>query len=620
MGQKDRVTWREAILLHKRGFQLYSKQCPKAFLSLGMFAVIKALSPYLSIYLSALLVNELAGRRDISRIVFLTTVTILSTFGIGLLTEGIKHWKEYENVLRWQAKDKIFINKMMEMDFADIDKAKTHELYAQIEQNQQMGGWGLAVIPKYFETGLSAVLSVLGAIFLTVGMFLKKVEDPKWAIVNHPIFIVIIVAAMFGTTALSAFLSTKSNEYYSNFAKEGRFGNNIFSFFGRAVTDKRRAIDMRMYNQQDICKYYFTTYNVFGIGAKMSKMAWGICGILNALSSAVSFIFQCFIYIFVCLKAWAGAFGVGSVTQYIGAVTALFLAVENLLQIMGYMKNNTKFLKTVFEFLDIPNQMYQGSLTIEKRSDYKYEIEFRNVSFCYPGSGIWALKNVNLVFQIGERLAIVGENGSGKTTFIKLLCRLYDPQEGQILLNGIDIRKYNYKEYISIFSVVFQDFQLLSASLGENIAAGAYYNKEMAEKCLRNAGFEERLKQMPNGLATNIYKEFDQKGVEISGGEAQKIALARALYKDAPFIILDEPTAALDPVAEQEVYEKFNEITGDKTAIYISHRLSSCKFCDKIAVFHKGSIVEYGSHQELVRNKESKYYQLWSAQAQYYTN
>ena len=229
------------------------------------------------------------------------------------------------------------------------------------------------------------------------------------------------------------------------------------------------------------------------------------------------------------------------------------------------------------------------------------------------------LRNVNLKFKIGEKLAVVGMNGSGKTTFIKLLCRLYDPTEGEILLNNVDIRKYDYKEYMSIFSVVFQDFKLFSFGLGQNVAASFDYNEELAKKCLEKAGFYDRLQKMNKGLETSIYKDLDEEGVEISGGEAQKIALARALYKNAPFIILDEPTAALDPIAEYEVYSKFNEIVQDKTAIYISHRLSSCRFCDVIAVYDDGQIVQMGVHDKLLQDTHGKYYELWKAQAQYYT-
>lgn len=342
-------------------------------------------------------------------------------------------------------------------------------------------------------------------------------------------------------------------------------------------------------------------------------------GALGALQGIVSTLMVGVVYLFVCLKAWAGAFGIGSVTQYVGAVTKFCTAVSTLFQIVGQLPQNAKFLKVIKEFLEIPNNMYQGSLPTEKRDDRDYEVEFQDVSFKYPGSDIWALRHVNMKFQVGSRLAVVGMNGSGKTTFIKLLCRLYDPTEGQILLNGIDIRKYEYDDYMSIFSVVFQDFQLVALPLGQNVAASAEYDRARAEDCLRKAGFGDRLDSMPNGLDTYLYKDLEKSGVDVSGGEAQKIAIARALYKDAPFIILDEPTAALDPIAEAEIYSKFNDIAGDKTAIYISHRLSSCKFCDEIAVFHEGAVIQQGTHTELVADVNGKYYELWNAQAQYYT-
>ena len=286
---------------------------------------------------------------------------------------------------------------------------------------------------------------------------------------------------------------------------------------------------------------------------------------------------------------------------------------------LAEMEINGVYMKNIFDYLDLPNNMYQGSLTTEKRSDRQYTVEFRDVSFRYPGSAQYALRHLNMKFKVGGRLAVVGMNGSGKTTFIKLLCRLYDPTEGVILLNGIDIRKYRYDEYMDIFSVVFQDFRLLALPLGQNVAARTGYDAARVTDCLQKAGFRDRLAAMPQGLDTALYQELDENGVTVSGGEAQKIAIARALYKDAPFIILDEPTAALDPVAEAEIYAKFNEIAGDKTAIYISHRLSSCKFCDGIAVFDHGEVIQQGTHERLLADTAGKYYELWNAQAQYYT-
>lgn len=328
---------------------------------------------------------------------------------------------------------------------------------------------------------------------------------------------------------------------------------------------------------------------------------------------------QIVLYTFAGLGALVGRFSVGSIVKYISSILKFTNAVAAFVSILELLRYNNAMSKIYFDFIETPSHMYQGSLTVEKRSDRNYNVEFRDVSFRYPNTDFWALRHVNLKFNIGEKLAVVGMNGSGKTTMIKLMCRLYDPTEGQIFLNGIDIRKYDYKEYMSIFSVVFQDFKLFAFTLGENVATGTEYDEERVKACLVEANFGDRLATLEKGTKTYLYRNFEKDGVEISGGEAQKIALARALYKDAPFIILDEPTAALDPIAEAEVYSNFNKIVGDKTAIYISHRLSSCRFCDKIAVFDQGSIVQVGTHDALIADTSGKYHELWTAQAQYYT-
>ena len=214
-------------------------------------------------------------------------------------------------------------------------------------------------------------------------------------------------------------------------------------------------------------------------------------------------------------------------------------------------------------------------------------------------------------------MAVVGRNGSGKTTFIKLLCRLYDVTEGCIKVNGIDIRKYDYAEYSNLFAVVFQDFQVFAFPLGENVAAGLETDKERAADALERAGIGERCRSLPDGLDTCIGNDFEENGVTFSGGEKQKIAIARAIYKDAPFVIMDEPTAALDPESECEVYAGFDKMVGKKTSIYISHRLASCRFCQDILVFDKGKVVQRGRHEEL-EGQEGLYKEMWEAQAQYY--
>lgn len=620
---RQKLPLTESLKLNGRAFVFLFRQVPMVFISNIVQGIFFTLTPYVGIYLSARLIDELAGSRNPEKLILWVLWIIGTALLFGVARVLIQRWKDTKNVAWWFHEVMIYARKMLHMDFCDMDDPETFKLYHQIMQNTRWSGWGLEKIRVLFRQTLDAVLNILGAAALSVTLFTQQVPESagQYIVMNHPMFIIGMLAVMMISVILSPLCVKKADSYAPRIAEAVRNRTQMHNFFNRFTEGNMqgRAADIRMYNQDEICDYYFKQINKDFRSSDILKLVRGKLSLIRALGTLISTLFTGVVYLFVCTKAWAGAFGVGAVTQYIGAMVALSGGITALISVLGAIQNNAYFLRENFKFLDIPNNMYQGSLTTEKRADRKYEVEFRNVSFKYPGSDQYSLKNVYMKFKVGKRLAIVGQNGSGKTTFIKLLCRLYDPTEGEILLNGIDIRKYRYDDYMNIFAVVFQDFQLFAFTLGENVASGQSYDRGRAERCLREAGFGERLDSMPKGLDTYLYRFFDEEGVEISGGEAQKIAIARALYKDAPFIILDEPTAALDPIAEAEIYSKFDQIAGDKTAIYISHRLSSCKFCDEIAVFHKGSVVQHGTHEELVADDNGKYHELWHAQAQYYT-
>ena len=620
---ENKMTLGRALRANNRALKLIYKHYPQMVLSYILSVVWNALTPYVGIFLSALVIDELVGNRDIQRLQMLVIITLVSAAIIALGTAIINKWKETQNAGWWLKVEHIVSEKMLDTDYVNLDDTHTAEMLSTIRQNFNGGGWGFGRVIECYGELMSSVFTILGGLALTVTLFISKVPTGagELTILNNPLVVIGIIAVMLAVTFIAPILNNKAGSYYAKHADDHNLGNRLFSFFGWLGYISSLATDVRMYRQDKICdRYNRNKEDTFGSNGLFAHYAWGGMGLYGAASAAVSVIFTGIVYTFVCLKALAGAFGLGSVTQYIAAVTKVSGGMSSLISGIGLMCNNTPFIELTFEYLDIPNNMYQGSLTVEKRRDRDYEVEFRNVSFKYPGSDNYALRGVNMKFKVGKRLAVVGMNGSGKTTFIKLLCRLYDPTEGEILLNGIDIRKYSYREYMDIFSVVFQDFKLLSLKLGENVAGRIDYNKELVTECLEKAGFSDRLAEMKNGTETYLYKDYDTKdGVDVSGGEAQKIAIARALYKDAPFIILDEPTAALDPIAEAEIYGKFDEIAGDKTAIYISHRLSSCRFCDRIAVFDSGSVVQFGTHDELLQDEKGKYHELWHAQAQYYT-
>jgi len=600
--------------------KVISSVVPQLYPAFGIQSAVQAITPYALVYFSARILNELSGLRRPDEVWKWVILTVVVTGLLTLINKVLESWGNIQMAAFWGGYKSLFSSKMYSMDFADIDKRSTHDALAQIKQNISAGGMGLPGSIFTFQGLLNSVIGIAGAVALTASLFIAKVpaSGGRLTILNNPLFILVFLVVII---LMSRFAGKMQAYHFSKrfaLSNEGRLGDRIFFYFGFLGDDAKRMVDIRMNEQHRISRHYLSDItNHFGVHSPFARLSRGLGGITQGTAAAVSAILTGFIYAFTCLKAMGGAFGVGSVTQYVVAVTVMSQSVTLLFSKLSELRSNAEFLKETFDFLDIPNSMYQGSLTTEKRADRKYEVEFKDVSFKYPGTDTWALRHVNIKFEIGRRLAVVGENGSGKTTFIKLLCRLYDPQEGEILLNGIDIRKYNYRDYMDIFSVVFQDYQLLSQPLGANIAGSAEYDRARALKALNDAGFGDRLKTLPDGLDTQLYNEYSEDGVEISGGEAQKIAIARALYKNAPFLILDEPTAALDPIAEAEIYAQLNQIVDDRTAIYISHRLSSCRFCDEIIVFDHGKIIQRGTHDALV-SKNGKYSQLWNAQAQYY--
>lgn len=616
--KSEKMSWRRAARINIRAVRLLASKNKWMF----PYAVVKALldvaCSYAGLVIMARLIGELAGERRVEQLTMWALASILTTAAFGIVNGVMYHAYETKSALFWANMLRIEDEKFMSLDYCDVENQKVRDLYDQIDQNRNWSGWGFARISWSFQAIVSQFFSMIGALALSVGLFARKVPaGSPFACLNHPLVVLGFLGAMVLTASIAPWLDAKITEKHASMSGDARLGNRLFSHFGYLRDDADSMVEYRMYPQAEIARYYSWKENLWFVGGICDRQYKGSIGFFMMGRVAGEKLLMSVIYLFVCLKAYAGAFGIGEVTQYVGAISRLVSGFTSFTAMANALRINAGFIEKTFEFLDLPNNMYQGSLTTEKRRDRKYNVEFRNVSFRYPNSERWALKNVSVSFQVGKKLAVVGENGSGKSTFIKLLCRLYDPQEGEIFLNGVNIKKYRYEEYMAIFSVVFQDFCLLSHQLGQNVAGSCEVDEARAVKCLEDAGFGERLKELPEGLATWLYKDFDEEGIQISGGERQKIAIARALYKDAPFIILDEPTASLDPVAEAEIYQKFDEIVGDRTAIYISHRLSSCRFCGEILVFEDGGIVQRGTHEELV-GIDGKYRELWEAQAKYY--
>ncbi len=614
-----KVSFITAIALHLRAVKLW--YCGHiAMLICDLFsAIFTGVSPYVGIWLAARIVDELAGARDPKRLTFLVLATILSTFGISIINLGISRLSTYLYAPMKFYSQKLYADKLLTMDFTCADAPSTRELYARIRQYESMGHTIESAAGK-LTAPIASLSGIGGVAALCLGLFTAHVPQDAGVltILNHPLCLIAVICAMLAITLLSPVFGNKANFYWNKFADQTKQASSIYRHYSYIFPrDISRAADIRIYEQDKITQHYHANNNPWGANKLMKRYARGPITIFDMLSVACAHTFVGGAYLLVCLKSWAGAFGVGDVTQYIGALTSLSGCVSDIIGQFGEMRNSAPFLESIFEFLDLPNTMDSGDRSLPD-SHEKYTLELKDVGFCYPGSDRWSLRHVNLTIRPGEKLALVGKNGSGKTTLIKLLCRLYDPTEGAILLNGIDIREYDYQAYLSFFAVVFQDCKLLSLPLGENVAAASDYDTERVQQCLDNAGMSERVSTMPDGINTYLYKDLSDNGVTLSGGEAQKVAIARALYRDAPFVILDEPTAALDPVAEYDIYTRFHAMTGDKSAIFISHRLSSCRFCDRVAVFDQGQLASCGTHDELCADENGLYYALWQAQAQYY--
>lgn len=569
-------------------------------------ALLSSIIGYIPIYFSAKVIDALISKAPVETVVLYVMLTVGLVFLLKLLhTYSTSMQSVSENTL-FRNEDWAYSQKATQMALSSIEDPEVVRLRHRIRLESRMA-YNLYFYIFSMEKAVAQITKIIVSIAMTLSFY---------TLPSVPLsFKLAVIVGLILTLAVSVFSNKKVTTLRYGFGSENVDIETQIESFQEYMDSYGAGKDIRLYGMEKTIDEAYWKCNMSYYWGRL-KLSY-VSALYTLPVTVLNTLFKFCVYAVLIYAALAGGITVGSIAKYVACMVLLTEAVKELTTALQTAFSNHHYLKRYFSYFDIPNDMYQGSLTVEKRDDNEYFVEFRDVSFKYPNTETYALRHVNFKFKVGEKLAIVGMNGSGKTTFIKLLCRLYDPTEGQILLNGVDIRKYDYDEYMSIFSVVFQDFQLFSLKLGQIVAASNNFDEEKVRQCLEKANFGDRLAQMPEGVHTYLYKHFDKSGIEISGGEAQKIALARALYKDAPFIILDEPTAALDPVSEYEVYSNFNTIAGDKTAVYISHRLASCRFCDKIAVFDNGQIVQSGDHNSLLA-QEGKYSELWNAQAQYY--
>lgn len=610
------MTFKEKIDCLRFAFDL----CNKFDKSIYPVAVLKwlcnAIVPLIPTYFSAKIVDELAGSKDIKMLIIygavMAVLIAIFEFARYLTDRAMNDKIELLHVFEAKIFEENIVNKDYEL-LEDTDFQTAVKAYKVVYRNN----YGIFANMWFFIGNfITGMLSLIFSLILVGPLIIKcfEIDNSSFLTSYKPLVILAVSVLIIGLIMM--LIGNKYTKVMNELQLIFNSLLGICNYWYDFPLKYQNGKEIRIYNAQNaILKKRISSLNDAYMADKKSFNA-------QAKFGSILMVFQMLImgtfYLFVAIKAYAGMFSIGSFVLFIGAALQIAEGINligSISTILGFSTDHISYLKKIVE---TPQRKHIGTLPVEKRNDNRYDIEFKNVSFKYPNTDEYILKNFNAKLEIGQHMAVVGKNGSGKTTFIKLLCRLYDVTDGEITLNGINIKKYDLNEYMSLFSVVFQDFQLFSVPLSQNVTTSLEYDKEKLYDCLNKAGIKERVEQMPDKENSVIYKDFDENGIEISGGEAQKLALARALYKDAPFVILDEPTSALDPISEFEIYQRFNSFVGDKTAIYISHRLSSCRFCNNILVFDDGRIVQQGSHDELVQNTNGKYYQLWSAQSQYY--
>ena len=607
---------KEMIKTNLRGLKLVysSLSIPKIFVIL--FIVFDVMYNYWGLFFASHLIDDLVLRVERERILgdFLGL-----TVGNGILYFAmcvVIKFYFYGGSMIWEDANHELNKKLMSMDYEYMESETIQNKRRYIDNMAREHGCGLNMLFWTATPFVERLLQLVVAGIITVQLFVKcltayKTQEWKGILIVLS-FVAFLIIFLYVNQRMTQKIQAKINKSVEERLPYTRkYDFYVDEYIGREECGKT----VRLFNQQSLLSE--TLNEIFKKVSKLLSRQTILEARMNQWAEGINVLISGMIYLLLGIMALKRVISVGSICLYAGCITNFLWHFQKWNQQVSLLKMNTKYVKQYLDFMDIKNKKYEGTLPVEKRDDDKFMIEFENVSFHYPGSEKNVLENFSIRFNIGERLAVVGRNGSGKTTFIKLLCRLYDPTEGRILLNGIDIKKYDYKEYLSLFSVVFQDFQIPAFTLGQAVAASQEYDEEHVNDAVKKAGLSSLAARMPYGNETYLTKEFDKTGVNISGGEAQKLAIARALYHDTPFVILDEPTAALDPIAEYEVYAKFDELIGTKTAVYISHRLSSCQFCNDILVIDDGKAVQRGSHEKLI-DEEGLYAKLWKTQAKYY--
>lgn len=565
--------------------------------------LLQAISPFSKIIFPTLIIEELTkvplNQVNLSNLTWILVLFLAVEFIIPFLMN--LNWMfllHNENMLNKYWK-KLMGDKMMQMRFYHLENP---DVLDQISKAQD-GLLGYGNNLGGFQALINNIISILSNFLSVIGII--------YIIAQINIWLIFILIAIVGLRLWNQSQIKKLNIQQW---EERKRMNRENEYYSSLLTDFKYGKDIRLYACKDLLitknkEYIEDTYQYqIKINQKFKKLTI-IDNLFNMVNQLLTYGYVAYYFIQSYISIAQYSLYVTSINTFISSSYSIFNSFLNIRQ-------NTKMMSEFKKFMEIDATYQEGNVKINPNEPIV--LEFKDVSFAYPNTTEYVLRHINCRMEGQKKISIVGENGAGKSTFIKLLMRLYDPTEGEILLNGINIKEIPIQDYYALFSVVFQDYQLIGFNLGEQITSSDTFDEEKVLQILSEVQFNHKMENLQKGLATSMLKYFDDQGIELSGGESQKIAIARALFKDGKILILDEPTSALDPLAEYEIYSQFHKMTQGKLTFYISHRLSSCRFCDEIMVLEHGEIVQLGHHDKLILDEKGKYFEMFKAQAKYY--
>lgn len=583
-------------------FRLVWETRPWILFVMLFMSVWSGVMPIVSAYINRALLNSLAaayiGEAAIETVLFLLLLHFVYVFVNSLVRNINTILTRIYGELVVQHIKMMIMNKAKTIDLASFDMP---EFYSRLENaDREAGHRPIQVLESTFSV-MSSIITMVSFIVILAGV------SPA-----APVIIILLAAP----SAVINFIYRKKNvNYIRRRSKERR----QMQYYSGLMTNKDMVKEVRMFGLSDILiGSYREVFDRYFAGLKklyIHEGSWHIG--LSFLSSAVNF----FLYVFIARRVAGGEFEIGDYSLYTGALSSISGGISNLISTTASIYEGTLFIDNMIAFMN-ERQTVVPLLAepLKVKHHAPHEIELRNVSFRYPGTERDVIKNVSLRISAGETVVLVGLNGAGKTTLIKLITRLYDPTEGEILLDGRDIREYDIQDLYSLFGIIFQDFGRYAFSVRQNIAFGDI-NREIdqdeIEEAARRSAADVFINSLPSGYDTPLMRYFEDSGIELSIGQWQKLSIARAFYGDSDIVILDEPTASLDAIAEQEVFNQFDRLRHNKMTIFVSHRLSSATVATKIIVLKNGEVAEIGSHAELMA-AEGEYYRLFTTQAQHY--